>query len=124
LKEPDKVVKQIYRWLKPGGLIVCCVPNIRYWRISRNLIFKGDWEYVSEGIMDQTHLRFFTAKSFKRMLTSASFVVEREDIRIAVGPKQRICNQWTFGIFKEFLGPQILTTARKETKPAVSQIAE
>jgi 2-polyprenyl-3-methyl-5-hydroxy-6-metoxy-1,4-benzoquinol methylase len=124
LKEPAKVVKEIHRWLKPGGLIVCCVPNIRYWRISRDLIFKGDWEYVSEGIMDQTHLRFFTTKSFKRMLNKASFVIDHKDMRIAVGPKQRIFNQMTFGIFKEFLGFQILMTARKKTTPAVSQVAK
>jgi 2-polyprenyl-3-methyl-5-hydroxy-6-metoxy-1,4-benzoquinol methylase len=124
LKEPEKVVKEIYRWLKPGGLIVCCVPNIRYWRISRNLILKGDWEYVSQGIMDQTHLRFFTTKSLRRMLNKASFVIEREDMRIANGPKQRAFNRLTFGVFKEFLGFQILMTARKRIALDTSQNSE
>jgi 2-polyprenyl-3-methyl-5-hydroxy-6-metoxy-1,4-benzoquinol methylase len=114
LKEPDKVVKKIYRWLKPGGLIVCCVPNIRYWRVCIDLLFKGDWEYVNEGIMDQTHLRFFTTKSFKRMLINASFSIDRQDMRIANGFKQRIFNKLTFGILKEFLGFQILISARKK----------
>ena len=74
--------------------------------------------------MDQTHLRFFTTKSIKRMLNKACFVIEQEDMRIAVGPKQHIFNQMTFGIFKEFLGFQILMTARKKTTSAVSQVAK
>jgi 2-polyprenyl-3-methyl-5-hydroxy-6-metoxy-1,4-benzoquinol methylase len=113
LKDPGKVLRQVHGWLKDGGRVVCCVPNVRYWRIWRDLIFKGDWGYTSEGIMDQTHLRFFTTKSFKRMLAEASFVVEREDMRIAAGPKQRLFNRLTLGVFKEFLGFQMLFLARK-----------
>jgi hypothetical protein len=64
--------------------------------------------------MDQTHLRFFTTKSFKRMLTDASFVVEREDMRIAIGPKQELFNRLTMGACKEFLGSQMLLLARKK----------
>jgi len=114
LKDPGKVLRQIHGWLKDGGGVVCCVPNVRYWRIWRDLVFKGDWEYVSEGIMDQTHLRFFTTKSFKKMLTDASFAVERQDMRMAVGPKQELFNRLTLGVFKEFLGFQMLFLARKK----------
>jgi hypothetical protein len=45
-------------------------------------------------------------------------------MRIANGPKQRIFNQLTFGIFKEFLGFQILMTARRKTAPTVALFAE
>jgi 2-polyprenyl-3-methyl-5-hydroxy-6-metoxy-1,4-benzoquinol methylase len=114
LRDPGNVLRQIHRWLKDGGRVLCCLPNVRYWRIWRNLIFKGDWRYTSDGIMDQTHLRFFTTKSFKRMLTEASFVVEREEMRIAVGPKHRLFNRMTMGAFQEFLGFQMLFLARKK----------
>lgn len=113
LKEPYKIIGKIHCWLKKGGLIICSVPNVRYWRILRDLIFRGKWDYTSEGIMDQTHLRFFTARSFKKNLTEASFVIEREDMRIAVGPKQKAFNRLTCGVFKEFLGIQMLISARK-----------
>lgn len=113
LKEPSKVVSKIHCWLKPRGRIICSVPNVRYWRIWRDLVFRGKWEYTSEGILDQTHLRFFTTRSFKKILADASFIVEYEDMRIAVGPRQEAFNRLTFGAFKEFLGRQMLISARK-----------
>lgn len=118
LREPAKVVSQIHQWLKPGGRIVCCVPNIRYWRVCKDLVFRGDWQYASEGIMDQTHLRFFTTKSLRKMLTDASFEIEHEDMRIADGPKQRAFHRLTLHRFKEFLGFQILMSGRKINPPA------
>lgn len=113
LKEPSKVVERARGWLKDSGRLVCCVPNVRYWRIWRDLIFRGNWEYTTEGIMDQTHLRFFTTRSFKKLLTEASFVIQDEDMRIAEGIKQETFNRLTFGAFKEFLGFQMLITAHK-----------
>ena len=108
LKDPLHILRKAHSWLRDEGFIVCCLPNIRYWKISYKLIVKGDWEYESQGIMDQTHLRFFTARSFKRLLAQAGFLVEREDMRIASGPKQEMFNKITFGLFKEFLGYQMM----------------
>jgi hypothetical protein len=48
------------------------------------------------------------------MLTDASFAVERQDMRMAVGPKQELFNRLTLGVFKEFLGFQMLFLARKK----------
>ena len=113
LREPSKVMERLYHCLKDNGLIVCCVPNVRYWRIWKNLVFAGTWEYEAEGIMDQTHLRFFTTRSFKRLLEDASFKVQDEEMRIAKGPKQRGFDRMTRGLFQEFLGIQMMITARK-----------
>lgn len=113
MKEPEKLLQRIRTWLKKDGRIICSVPNVRYWRIWRDLIFRGVWDYSEEGILDRTHLRFFTSKSFKKILCDASFVVELEEMRIAVGPKQEIFNKLTFGWFTEFLGFQILISAKK-----------
>jgi|Deesub1362A_J573_1020465.scaffolds.fasta_scaffold00004_249 2-polyprenyl-3-methyl-5-hydroxy-6-metoxy-1,4-benzoquinol methylase len=113
LKEPSKVVSEIYSWLVKGGLIVCSVPNVRYWRIWRDLIFKGKWEYTIEGIMDHTHLRFFTLSSFRKMLIETSFEIEYQGLRIANGLKQRAFNRLTFGLFEEFFGIQMLFRGRK-----------
>ena len=113
LKDPGKVIQRVRQWLKDDGLIICCVPNVRYWRVLRDLIFRGKFEYASEGIMDQTHLRFFTCSSFKKLLRDASFEIKDEGMRIAVGPKQATFNRLTGGIFREFLGIQMLYPARK-----------
>jgi 2-polyprenyl-3-methyl-5-hydroxy-6-metoxy-1,4-benzoquinol methylase len=113
LKDPQTVVKRIHGWLKDGGRVVCCVPNVRYWENLVDLVFKGDWRYVSEGIMDQTHLRFFTTKSFKRTLADARFTVERQGMTYRQDPKQHAFNRVTFGLFNDFIGYQMLFTARK-----------
>jgi 2-polyprenyl-3-methyl-5-hydroxy-6-metoxy-1,4-benzoquinol methylase len=113
LKNPEKVLARARQWLKDSGTLVCCLPNVRYWKVWRDLIFRGDWAYTQDGIMDQTHLRFFTTRSFRRMLESQGFAVTREDMRIAPGPKQLAFNKATGGLFKEFLGFQIMFSAQK-----------
>jgi methionine biosynthesis protein MetW len=113
LREPSAVLQDLHRCLRDDGLIVCCVPNVRYWRVWKDLVFQGKWEYASEGVMDQTHLRFFTTRSFKKLLIDTSFTIQDEEMQIAQGPKQRSFNKITGGVFQEFLGSQMLITARK-----------
>jgi len=114
LKEPRQVIDQIYQWLKPRGLIVCSVPNVRYWRVWQDVIFRGEWKYAAEGIMDQTHLRFFTRRSFRRMLTDASFVIQDEAEHMKRGPKQQAFNRLTFGVFRDFFAYQLLFSGLKQ----------
>jgi SAM-dependent methyltransferase len=113
LKDPSKVLVRVRSWLKNEGRIVCSVPNVRYWRVLRDLMLRGRWDYAAEGIMDNTHLRFFTTRSFKKLLRESGFEVECQRMRIAPGPKQKAANRLTFGLFEEFLGFQMLMTAYK-----------
>lgn len=113
LKNPQCVLKDAKRWLKDDGRIVCCLPNIRHWRIAWKLIFGGDWRYEQHGIMDQTHLRFFTVRSFSRLLEESGYKIEKKALRLVKAPKQRFLNSITFGIFEEFFAFQIMFCARK-----------
>lgn len=113
LKEPGKTLVQIHRWLKDDGLLVCCVPNIRYWRVIKDLVLEGDWKYEPQGILDQTHLRFFTARSFKRMLAEASFKVNGQTMRYIDGRKKMALRRMAHGLLDEFLAYQILISAAK-----------
>ncbi len=113
LKEPRKVVERLRLMLKPGGLIICCLPNVRHCRVLKNLLIRGDWRYEQEGIMDQTHLRFFTTKSFRRLLTEASFAVEYQGMQI-YDARHRFIDRMTFGLFREFFGFQMIFSARKQ----------
>ena len=49
--------------LTERGVIVVSLPNVRQYSIIRMLVLKGEWEYRDTGIMDRTHLRFFTRTS-------------------------------------------------------------
>jgi len=113
LKEPFNTLARIHKWLKNEGLLVCCVPNIRYWRILKDLVLWGEWRYEKWGILDHTHLRFFTVRSLKQMLSDASFKVVSENLRYVDSPRKMALNRMTLGLFKEFFGFQILISARK-----------
>lgn len=54
--------------LRPGGRIVLSLPNVRHISVWLPLIVSGDWAYRDAGILDRTHLRFFTRKSVNRMV--------------------------------------------------------
>jgi 2-polyprenyl-3-methyl-5-hydroxy-6-metoxy-1,4-benzoquinol methylase len=112
LKEPYMVVEKIVKLLKPGGSLLACVPNVRNFRVLRDLIFGGEWKYVSSGILDRTHLRFFTRNSCRRMLTDAGLQVYHEQM-IVYGTKKLLFNSLTLGCFAEFLSTQVFCCARK-----------
>lgn len=112
LKDPYNVLKKIHQWLKPGGKVLVCLPNIRNYHVVNDLVFQGKWEYVPAGIMDKTHLRFFTRSSCGQMVKDAGFAVCHEQV-IIDGPKKNGFNQLTLGLFREFLASQIFCVGEK-----------
>lgn len=67
LTDPEKILTEIKTKLKPGGEIVTSIPNVRHWSVVLDLL-QGNWEYQDEGLLDRTHLRFFTKKSIVKMV--------------------------------------------------------
>lgn len=61
--------------LKPAGILVCSIPNVRYIENLKHLLWELDWKYEDQGIRDKTHLRFFTKKSILRTLEEADYQV-------------------------------------------------
>ncbi len=112
LRDPWRIVDNIYTWLKNGGILVTSIPNIRYWRILRDVILHGKWEYTDAGILDNTHLRFFTRRSFIKLLRNAKFQVLDQQMVIH-GPKQNLFNKISFSLFEEFMGSQFMVLAKK-----------
>jgi 2-polyprenyl-3-methyl-5-hydroxy-6-metoxy-1,4-benzoquinol methylase len=112
LKDPYQVMRKIYQWLKPGGKVLVCLPNVRNYHVVRDLIFRGKWEYAAAGIMDKTHLRFFTRSSCRQMIKDAGFEVCHQQV-IIEGPKKNFFNGVTFGLFREFLAAQIFIVGEK-----------
>lgn len=66
LNEPYEVLKELWNFLEEKGQIIISIPNIRYLPILYKLIFRKSWEYTEWGILDKTHLRFFTWESFHK----------------------------------------------------------
>jgi 2-polyprenyl-3-methyl-5-hydroxy-6-metoxy-1,4-benzoquinol methylase len=77
LADPFSVVEQLKSNLSPTGKIVSSIPNVRYHNTFMRLLFKKDWRYEPYGVMDHTHLRFFTKSTIRRMYEEAGYEIER-----------------------------------------------
>jgi 2-polyprenyl-3-methyl-5-hydroxy-6-metoxy-1,4-benzoquinol methylase len=73
LVDPWAVLGQIERVLKPNGAIVSSIPNARHFPVFKNYFLGGDWKYEKWGVLDRTHLRFFTKKSIERLFTETGY---------------------------------------------------
>lgn len=70
LVDPYNVLQKIKNKLTDKGEIVASIPNVRHWSVVKKLL-EGEWEYQDFGIMDNTHLRFFTRKSIFNLFEKA-----------------------------------------------------
>ncbi len=66
-KDPKKVIMRYKKYVTKDGRIIISLPNIAFWSIRLNLLF-GRFDYREKGILDKTHLRFFTIKSAQRLI--------------------------------------------------------
>jgi SAM-dependent methyltransferase len=75
LVNPAVVFAHFAGLLAPHGLVVVSVPNVAHWYMRLSLLC-GRFEYGDRGILDRTHVRFFTLRSARRFLRNAGFVIE------------------------------------------------
>ena len=76
LADPWQTLRDLRSCLATGGSIVASIPNVRYWKVMWNLLVRGEFRYVDEGILDRTHLRFFTRRSIERLFPEAGWEIE------------------------------------------------
>lgn len=76
LKNPDLVLKKVRNYLNPASKIIVSLPNVAYWRNRRDLLF-GRFNYTDYGILDRTHLRFFTFDSAIEMFNKCGYLVSK-----------------------------------------------
>ena len=114
LRDPWEVTRRVSGWLSSDGVLVVSVPNVRYRTVLAQLAFKGQFEYQESGILDRTHLRFFTRKSAVQLLESTGL----HDIRLVLHPseirgKAAILNSLFFGYFRDMFSWQLLLRGTK-----------
>ncbi len=81
LVDPYYVLVKLSRTLKKGGVIVSSIPNMRNFHIIHGLTVGKNWEYQESGILDKTHLRFFTTNSIQNMFKNHGYkVIKHEGI--------------------------------------------
>ena len=74
LKDPLPLLQTLRNYLRPEGYVVASVPNIAH--ASVRLALLGGWFPYSElGLLDRTHLRFFTRETIEKLFEDAGFAV-------------------------------------------------
>ncbi|MFZ2957707.1 MAG: class I SAM-dependent methyltransferase [Candidatus Ozemobacteraceae bacterium] len=75
LMEPDVVLKKFKTFLKKDGFFIISIPNIGHCSIKAKLLL-NDFTYTEMGILDKTHVRFFTYKSIVSLFSSLALEIE------------------------------------------------
>lgn len=75
LHNPQKVLAAMQKYLKPFGFILVSIPNILHYSVILDLL-RGRFSYQDSGILDRTHLRFFTLYEINQLLTECGYRIE------------------------------------------------
>lgn len=76
MPDHEAFLARVRQTMKPDGVLVGSLPNIRYFETFFDLVFRGEWHYQDMGILDRTHQRFFTLRSIRRTLDSQGYTLD------------------------------------------------
>jgi 2-polyprenyl-3-methyl-5-hydroxy-6-metoxy-1,4-benzoquinol methylase len=111
LADPWSVLANLHPLLKPGALVLAGSPNVAHYRVILMLL-RGDWALADSGVMDRTHLRWFTPRSYGRLFRDAGYEVVSTVGIGQDGFKARIASRLLFGHFHWLWARQIKIIAR------------
>ena len=87
LKDPWSVLRLVRDNISPKGSIIVCIPNAQHWSIQVKLSI-GDFRYEASGLLDKTHLRWFTRQTLIEMFDHSGFQIEAGMPRIFNEPNK------------------------------------
>src|SRR5208283_3265835 len=112
--DPWMALSNVKQLLSKNGVIVASIPNFRYIGNMTEIITTADFKYVEEGgILDKTHLRFFTSKSIYRFFDECGYeVICQEGLRPCKSWKEKLFIFLSFGFFKDMRYKQYANVAK------------
>jgi hypothetical protein len=107
-------------FLRPDGVMIASIPNIRNWSIVKKIVCDGDFKYEDSGILDRTHVRFYCKRNVEELFQSNGFKL----LKITDDKSNKKKSKWlstrnkffnfvTFGTYNEFKAIQYFIVAKK-----------
>jgi 2-polyprenyl-3-methyl-5-hydroxy-6-metoxy-1,4-benzoquinol methylase len=113
--EPEIALRESIALLEPGGAVLASIPNFRYFPNLWEILWKEEFEYKTSGILDSTHLRFFTRKSMVRMFDNAGYKVETVE---GIGAM----TSWRLSLLQRLMGP-LLRESQYQAYAVIGRVA-
>ncbi len=128
LYSPEQILQQGHQLLHEDGQVIVSVPNVANFSVRLSLLF-GSFNYADRGILDNTHIRWYTRKTARQLLTRAGYAIVAERMTVVpialalgiapTGVLFRFIN-WTLGVLTRIMpglfGYQVMLVARRERK--------
>lgn len=115
---PDNVLKELHTFLNPNGILLISLPNIAHYSIRTSLL-RGRFDMTDAGILDRTHLKFFTKKTAIELFERAGYRVDMA--RPCSGSQERRWPRLGYPLaffihrFPELFAIQFIYIARQKT---------
>jgi 2-polyprenyl-3-methyl-5-hydroxy-6-metoxy-1,4-benzoquinol methylase len=117
LADPYPLLLGVKSKLAKDGCIVASIPNIRYYRALVRLVIRGEWDYKEHGVLDRTHLRFFTYRSIIKMFEGLEYeILKLEGINPTHSRTYKILNALLLNRFSDVRYKQFAVVTRPKPR--------
>jgi cyclopropane fatty-acyl-phospholipid synthase-like methyltransferase len=99
--------------LAPGGTVIVSLPAVSHYSVSLPLLFKREFTYCDEGILDRTHLRFFVEQSCVQLMNDAGLVVQDGRVSGFQGKRAKVLDSLSGGALRHWLTKQYIMRGAK-----------
>lgn len=129
LRDPWRTLRDHVGFLSSEGQVIACIPNVQHWSVIAGLL-AGKWRYTENGLLDKTHLRFFSLEGIRDLFLQAGLHIFEIIPRVFEHPQkeavQNILASASLALgYKEDLTSRIQTAALqyvvRATKKPISQ---
>ena len=97
LRDPWACLHKLCGYLTSGGYVVASIPNMRHFEVIKEFLIHRQWHYQDDGILDRTHLRFFTDRTVRELFEQSGLeVISLQGINGGPFP-------WKFGMLNRLL---------------------
>lgn len=111
LADPWSVLRRLRPKLRKGARVFSSSPNVSHYSVI-TMLLRGGWDLADKGIMDRTHLRWFTIRTYRKLFEDSGYTVDWAQPLCALGPRASVVDRLTFGKIRHLFAQQVSLAAR------------